>query len=71
MAKLNKFSYETSQGYTTGYFNVYQSKSGHIYLQMGDGFTPLSKEQLSDLSIDTYTLKDFDHDAYMKAYGLA
>ena len=63
------FIYRTKAGTTKGYFNVYQSRNGGIFLQMGDRFTLLSKTQVeNDLSIDVYDLIDFDLTDYKQFY---
>ena len=51
-----------------GYFNLYQARSGAIILAMGNNFSPLTKEQVNDLSIDVYSLEDFSLDDFKKYY---
>jgi hypothetical protein len=66
--KDNQFTYKISDGIIKGYFNIYQGKSGKIYLNMGELVTALSKKQIQELHVDCYSLIDFDYDLYMKAY---
>jgi hypothetical protein len=67
----NEFIYETNTGsIKKGYFNIYQAKNGKIYLQLGDSITPLTNEQLNQLGIDIFDLKDFDLNDYRKGYNL-
>ena len=66
----NKFKYELSVGSVEGFFNIYQAISGRIFIQMGNLITPLTLKQVEDLKIDCYSLLDFDHDDFKKAYGL-
>ena len=42
LTKTNTYKYKTADGYTKGFFNIYQSRSGHIYIMMGDCATRLS-----------------------------
>ena len=67
---MNEFKYETGNGCITGYFNIYQAINGLIYLNMSDGVVNLTLEQIEQLNIDCYLLKDFGHDDFLKAYGL-
>ena len=64
----NWFSFKSGAGSVSGWFNIYQGKDGYIYLQMGDKYTKLSKEQLDKLCINVYILDDFDYSLYKKAY---
>lgn len=47
----------------------YQARSGHICLGYGNVSTPLTQEQIDELHIDCYSLSDFSHDAFVKAYS--
>ena len=67
--RVNQFSYEIPTGKVSGAFNIYQANSGIIYMMMGKSFTKLEYHQINDLCIDVYSLKDFDHDLFMEAYG--
>lgn len=51
-----------------GAFNIYQAKNGSIVLVLGTSHTNLSEKQIKDLSIDVYSLKDFEYDDYIKFY---
>ncbi|WP_316835042.1 hypothetical protein [Pedobacter nutrimenti] len=64
----NHFTYETSAGSKSGFFDIYQSRNGSIMLQLGYAFTRLSYKQIERLRLDVYILKDFDHDAYVQCY---
>ena len=67
--KANQFSYMTDNCHIIhGWFNIVQSRSGHIYIQLGNLSTRLLKKQIEDLSIDMFGLEDFDFDLYKKAY---
>lgn len=67
--KANRFCYSVENGYVTGFFNVYQAINGCVYLTMGHSTTKLSTDQIEELGIDVYSLKDFDHDAFVRAYA--
>lgn len=67
--KLNKFSYEVNNGTTKGWFSVYQSKEGGIYIMMGACFTRLTKQQVKELGIQVNDLKDFDQSDFHRAYS--
>ena len=69
LSKNNQFAYETPFGNVKGYFNIYQSRSGHIRLMMGNVTTILTKQQVTDLGIDLYSLEDFDHDSFQSIYN--
>ena len=56
--KNNKFIYETTDGTTYGYFNIYQGKDGKIYLQMASNFIELTIKQVNQLRIFIFGLKD-------------
>ena len=64
------FSYETSGGMCLGEFNIYQARSGHIYLVMGNSRTKLSIKQVDDLCINCYSLIDFSMEGFIRAYGV-
>ncbi len=67
--RYNSFSYKTGRNTVTkGFFNVYQAKSGAIYIQMGITITKLLESQITDLGLDVYSLIDFSHDDYIKHY---
>lgn len=66
--KNNKYIYEIQEGRATGFFNIYQAKNGGIFIQMGESVTELSQQQVFDLGIHVYSLKDFDLDLYQKHY---
>jgi hypothetical protein len=51
-----------------GFFNLYQSCTGAIYLQMGNQCTELSKKQIDDLAFCCYELADFDVDRFNQYY---
>ena len=68
-SKTNQYAYEVEDGHVKGYFDIYQSKSGHIRLLMGNATTALTKQQIADLGIDVYSLKYFDHDSFQFAYN--
>lgn len=69
MAKAtNKYSYAVDGGSVSGAFNVYQGKSGKIYLLMGNNVIDLTHEQVIKLGIDVFSLMYFDYDAYELAY---
>jgi hypothetical protein len=68
--KNNQFVYETESGKIKGFFNVYQARSGKIFMQMGNNVTPLTFDQINDLSIDLYSLKEFDHELFVRAYEI-
>lgn len=67
---MNKYQYETENGSVKGYFNIYQARDGFIYLNMGNSITKLSLEQIQELHINCYSLKDYGHDDFVKAYGI-
>jgi len=64
----NHYSYQIKNGTTKGYFNIYQAKSGAIYLQMAQSYTELSLKQIGDLHIQVIDLIDFDHDKFIDYY---
>jgi hypothetical protein len=66
---VNQFSYAIPTGKVRGFFNIYQAKSGFIYMMMGSSFIKLELQQVNGLGIDVYSLKDFDYDSFMEAYG--
>lgn len=66
----NNFSYATSKGVVVGAFNVYQARSGLVYLVMQDGHTPLSLLQLKALHIDVSVLLEFDEALFQSAYRI-
>ncbi len=68
--KTNQFTYEILNGTVSGYFNIYQSKAGHIYITIGNRSTQLSFKQLNELRTDLYSLENFDHDTFMEAYEI-
>lgn len=70
MKKENKYCIETTEGWTSGFFNIYQARNGGIFIQMGNKFTELSHEQILHLGLLLHDLKDFDHDEYLKHYNL-
>ena len=47
----------------------FQARSGHIRLGHGNVSTMLTREQINELHIDCYSLSDFDHDDFVKAYS--
>lgn len=63
-----KYSYEVTNGIKKGNFNIYQGRNGKIYLSMGNGLIDLNQNQIIALGIDVYSLIDFDHNLYKKAY---
>ncbi|PAV30231.1 hypothetical protein CIL05_07120 [Virgibacillus profundi] len=67
---MNRFEYETDNGWVVGYFDIYQARNGFIYLVMGNNFTKLTLGQIEQLNINCYSLKDYDHDDFVKAYNL-
>lgn len=73
MAKVkptNQYTYNVQGGTVSGGFSIYQARDGFIRLSMGDCVTKLTHQQVLELYIDVYSLIDFDHDDYIKAYGL-
>jgi len=68
MKKDNHYIYETIEGTVKGFFNIYQSKSGAIYLQMARSYTMLTLGQILDLGINICMLKDFDIDLFNEMY---
>jgi len=65
---MGKFEYQTLSASHKGYFNIYQAKSGQVYIMMGNVCTGLTEKQIKDLNIDCYSLEDFSHDDYMLFY---
>jgi hypothetical protein len=66
----NKFFYKGSNdSKISGFFNIYQSKNGLIWIQMGNSCTKLTHKQIGDLNIDVFGLADFDYDDYKEAYN--
>ena len=53
------------------YFNIYQSRSGLIYLVLGDSVISLTLEQVNELekSVNLKQLLGFDVNAFKNAYG--
>jgi hypothetical protein len=47
----------------------FQARSGHIRLGYGNVSTMLTREQIDELYIDCFSLSDFDHDDFVKAYS--
>jgi hypothetical protein len=47
----------------------FQSRSGHIRLGYGNASTMLTREQIDELHIDCFSLSDFDHNDFVKAYS--
>ena len=73
MARLNLnnyYTYNVEGGTVSGGFSIYQARDGFVRLNMGDCVTKLTHQQVLDLHIDVYSLIDFDHDDYIKAYDL-
>jgi len=68
--KTNRFNYKTISGVVEGYFDIYQGRSGHIYLMMDNYITRLTRKQIKDLRIDIFGLKNFDFDKYLEAYNV-
>ena len=67
--ETNQFPYKLSQeSPVKELFIVLQSKSGCINLLMGTCWTRLTKQQISDLGIDVYSLEEFNYDEFHKAY---
>lgn len=65
----NFFTYEMAgKSRATGFFNIYQAKNGKIILNMGSSVTAISMKQIQELNIDVYSLQEFDHDNFCKAY---
>ena len=69
MLKNNKYSMEVNQGMVKGFFNIYQGRSGKIFLMLNNSITELKESQINDLKLDIYELIDFDYDLYRKAYS--
>lgn len=67
---MNKYQYKIEGGSVKGSFNIYQARNGHIYLNMNNSVTKLSLEQIEQLGINCYSLLDYCHDDFVKAYGL-
>lgn len=65
----NQFTFNTETGKCKGAFNIYQGKNGAIYILIASSPLQLSKEQVEELSIDIYSLKDFSHNDYEWFYG--
>ena len=65
---MGKFEYQSGDTKFKGAFDIYQARSGAIILLMGSKFTALSYSQISELDIDCYNLKDFNHDDFVKYY---
>lgn len=68
METNNKFIYETQFGTKSGFFNIYQAKSGAIYMMMGNMFTILTSLQIKELKLFVLELKDFNEDDFRKYY---
>lgn len=68
--KDNKYVYKVENGIISGFFDIYQDRSGFIRLMMGNKTTKLTCNQINDLAIDLYELKDFNYEDYKKAYNL-
>jgi hypothetical protein len=68
--KKNQFLYNTASGYRKGYFDIYQAKSGKIFITMTNSITGLTFKQIENLNIDVYDLIDFDYDLFKKAYDI-
>jgi len=67
--KTNQFSYKTNtDSIISGYFDIYQSRSGAIRIVLGNSHATLSLRQIKKLNIDIFELCDFDHDLYKKCY---
>lgn len=66
--RTNSYTYQTVSGHVSGAFNIYQGKNGCIYLLMGKSITTLTFDQVDDLSIDLYSLRNFDHEAFLTYY---
>lgn len=67
---MNKYSYRTQNGTVKGHFDIYQGRDGSIYLLLGNSVTRLSLDQVNELKINTYNLKNYDHDLFNNAYQL-
>ena len=65
---MGKFEYQSGNSKFKGAFDIYQARSGAIILLMGSKFTALSYSQISELDIDCYNLKDFNHDDFVNYY---
>ncbi len=48
--------------------NFYQSKIGQIIISFGEVAIPLTKNQIDKLSLDVYSIEDFNLDDYKKFY---
>lgn len=68
MKYVNQFCYQTSIGYARGQFNIYQARNGKIILALANAATELSYNQVTDLNICIYELKEFDYDLFCRAY---
>lgn len=54
-----------------GKYRIYQGKNGAIYLHIGNMVTALTRQQISDLLIESrfYDIADFDPESYSKYYA--
>ncbi len=66
----DRFKYEVTNGNTRGYFYVYQSINGNIYIKIGNYFTPLTLKQIDDLGIVLYEIENYNRDSFKKAYSI-
>lgn len=64
----NQYCYTTTEGTHYGFFNIYQARSGAIFLCMGHAYTALTLNQIGELPIQPYLLKDYDHEAFTNYY---
>jgi hypothetical protein len=69
MKQTNFFTYNlANNSRAKGQFNIYQAKTGKIFLNMGNCVTCLSMKQIQELNINVYDLPEFDYDDFCKAY---
>ena len=71
MKEIGEYTYIAGDNIFKGVFNIYQAKHGGIILLMNTKVTVLSISQINDLSIDCYSLLDFNIDTFKKYYNKA
>lgn len=67
---MGHYEFESAGIKFKGDFNIYQAKKGAIILLMGTSCIQLSYSQVNNLPIILYSLKDFDHDSFLKFYNV-
>ena len=67
--KSNTFNLSLNSGIESGAFNIYQGRNGGIYLHMSHSCTLLLRNQIDDLQLPIWNLRDFDKNGFLDFYS--